>query len=99
MRTCLFVMLLGVAAPASAQDLPDAGLPDGSVGMSGADRETEEAETQGGPCLSSRDCGQGFGCEGQRCVPTRPVTVGCDAAPQGLVVLGAVAALIRRRQR
>lgn len=92
-------MLLVVVAPAAAQELPDAGLPDGSVGMSGADRDTEEADTQGGPCLMTRDCGQGFTCEGQRCVPMKPISVGCGAAPQGLVLLGAVAALLRQRRR
>jgi uncharacterized protein (TIGR03382 family) len=100
MRTCLIVVLFAAASPGWAQDLPDAGLPDaGDVGQGGADRDTEEADQSGGPCLDSRDCDRLFTCEAQRCVPVKPVSVGCSAAPVGLFAALGLLALARRRTR
>jgi hypothetical protein len=98
MRPCLFALLVAVATPAVGQELPDAGLPDASVGMSGADRDTEEADPQGGPCLGPNDCAQGLTCQAQRCVPVKPVTVGCGSAPGGVLLLG-LSALLRLKRR
>ncbi|MDP2273781.1 MAG: hypothetical protein Q8K32_23780 [Archangium sp.] len=98
MRTCLFVLLLGVSTPGWAQDLPDSGLPDGSVEGGSAEGMTEENDPQGGPCLESKDCAQGFACSGARCVPVKPKNVGCTSAPAALVAAGAVFLALRRRR-
>jgi uncharacterized protein (TIGR03382 family) len=106
MRTCLFIVLLGVvahSAPAWSQDLPDSGLPDGSVGEGSAEGMSEENDPQGGPCLTSKDCSQSFACVSQRCVPIKPKTVGCASMPGTipltLVALGALGTLLRRRRQ
>jgi hypothetical protein len=92
-----------VTAPARAQELPDAGLPDGSVGEGSAEGMSEENDPQGGPCLDSKDCSQGFACVSQRCVPTKPKTVGCTsmpgAIPLALAGVGAIGTLLRRRRQ
>ena len=98
MRTCLFFLLLAVSSPAQAQDLPDSGLPDGSVDMGSAQGTSEENDPQGGPCLLSKDCGQGFACEGRRCVPVKPRSVGCSAAPGLLLGAAALVAVLRGRR-
>ena len=96
MRTCLFVLLLGVSSPGWAQDLPDAGLPDGSVEQGSAEGMTEENEPQGGPCLDSKDCTQGFACVGGRCVPVvKPKNVGCTSTPAALLAAGALFLVMR----
>jgi hypothetical protein len=106
MRTCLFIVLLGVTAvamPSRAQDLPDSGLPDGSVDEGSSEGMSEENDPQGGPCLDSKDCTQGFSCVSQRCVPTKPKTVGCasmpGAIPLTLMAMGAIGTLLRRRRQ
>src|SRR3954468_21917658 len=100
MRTCLFIVLVAVAIPSWAQELPDGGLPDGGSEGGSAEGMTEENDPQGGPCLESRECGQGFACVSQRCVPTKPKTVGCSAIPvEALAVLGALGLALRRRRR
>ena len=85
--------------PCRAQDLPDSGLPDGAVDMGGADRMTEEADPQGGPCLVPKDCPQAFTCVDARCVPAKPKTVGCTSVPAVVAVAGAIVLLARRRRR
>ncbi len=90
MRTCLYVLLLGVSSPGWAQDLPDSGLPDGSVDQGSAQGMTEENEPQGGPCLASKDCSQGFACAGGRCVPGKPKNVGCTSTPAALLTAAAL---------
>lgn len=99
-------MLLGVTAvttvamPARAQELPDSGLPDGSVDEGSAEGMSEENDPQGGPCLDSKDCTQGFGCVAQRCVPTKPKTVGCASMPGAIpLALAALGTLLRRRRQ
>jgi len=79
---------------------PDASLPDASVGQSGADQNTEEADTNSTPCLSSRDCDGPFACNNGRCVPT-PVrrATGCGGGVAGVLGLVGVAALVRARRR
>ena len=63
---------------------------------------SEENDPQGGPCLETKDCTQGFACVSQRCVPTKPTTVGCASMPGSipltLLALGAGTLLLRRRQ-
>ncbi len=98
MRTCLFVLLLGVTSPGWAQNLPDSGLPDGSVEQGSAQGMTEENEPQGGPCLDSKDCTQGFACVGGRCVPVKPKNVGCTSSPAALLAAGALFLFLRRRR-
>lgn len=97
MRTCLFILFLGLSSSAWAQDLPDSGLPDASVGGS-IDGTSEESDPQGGPCLVSKDCSQGFACAEGRCVPVKPKIVGCSAAPGLLLGVTALVALFRRRR-
>lgn len=94
------VAALLLAAPtAFAQDLPDASLPDASVGQGGADRGSEENET-GGPCLDSRDCEGGFTCQAGRCVPGAVKTAGCGGtAALGVLATGVGLTLVRRRRR
>lgn len=99
MRTCLFIVLLAVTSPAWAQELPDSGLPDGSIGEGSAEGMSEENDPQGGPCLASKDCSQGFACVDARCVPTKPKILGCNAAPVGLLLVGAAGLALRRRRR
>lgn len=101
-RACLrhtaFAVLLWAAPVALAQDLPDASLPDASVGQGGADRDTEENE-MGGPCLDSRDCEGGFTCQDGRCVPGGVKKVGCGgAAALGVLTAGVGLTLVRRRR-
>lgn len=97
MRPCLFIFLFGLSTAAWGQDLPDSGLPDASVGGS-TDGTSEENDPQGGPCLVSKDCTQGFACAGGRCVPVTPKTVGCSAGPELLLGAAGLAALLIRRR-
>lgn len=89
-------MTLLVALPAVGQELPDSGLPDGSVGMGGADQTNEEND-QGGPCVTSADCDRGFACTNSRCVPTKVKNVGCTTTGGALFALAALALARRRR--
>lgn len=97
MRTCLFIVLLGVAAPVWGQELPDSGLPDGSVEEGSAEGMTEENDPRGGPCLESRDCSQGFACVGARCIPVKPKNASCSTVPAAVLAAGAIAFALRRR--
>ena len=100
---CGLLFLLLVAGPTWAQaDLPDAGLPDAAVGGTGADRQTEEADsTIPTPCLSARDCDRGFACTNGACTYRRyreATYDGCGAeAVTGLWISGALLLLTRRR--
>lgn len=91
-----------LAGPALGQaDLPDAGLPDASVGGTGAERASEEEDaTLSTPCLSDRDCDRGFSCTNTKCTYRRyrdATFDGCGAnSTNALWVLGA-ALLLRRR--
>ncbi len=89
------LLVLCLAPVGFAQDLPDAGLPDASVGEGGADRDNEEND-QGGPCRSASDCQGAFTCENGRCVPTQVVDASCGVAPGGLLLW--LAALCFRRR-
>ena len=100
-RGLLFLVLVAGAAWAQA-DLPDAGLPDAAVGGTGADRQTEEADsTIPTPCLSARDCDRGFSCRNGACTYERyreATYDGCGAeAATGVWVWGALLLLLRRR--
>ena len=99
MRTCLFFLLLSLSSVALAQELPDSGLPDGAVDTGSAEGTSEENDPQGGPCLTTKDCGQHFSCDGARCVPVKVKSVGCSAAPELLLGAAALAALLRRRSQ
>lgn len=98
----LVCLLLLVANPVLAQaDLPDAGLPDASVGGTGAERASEEEEDAiSNPCLSDRNCDRGFACVNRKCTwqRYREATVeGCGAqSVTGLCVFSALL-LLRRR--
>lgn len=102
MTRWLFLLSL-LALPVRAQaDLPDAGLPDAAVGGTGAERASEEEEDSlTNPCLSDRDCDQGFACVDRKCKWRRyrdATYEGCTAAPAGtLLVLGAALFALRRR--
>lgn len=95
----LGALFFATLAPASrAQDLPDAALPDASVGEGGAGQSSEENDT-GSPCLDARDCTGGFTCDQGRCVPGTVKKVGCGGtAALGTLVLGAGLLLTRRRR-
>lgn len=93
------LFLSSFATGALAQDLPDASLPDASVGGGGADMTSEEND-QGVPCLDSRDCEGRFTCDRGRCVPGSVKKVGCGGtAALGTLVLGAGLVVTRRRRR
>ena len=85
--------------------VPDASVPDASVGEGGADREQQEGEDSVGrvptTCRDNDDCSQGFDCHETRCVYTgirRAPTGGClGSSPALLLVLG-LAAAVKRRQ-
>ncbi|MGV3621189.1 MAG: hypothetical protein ACO1OB_10250 [Archangium sp.] len=97
LRHLAVVLVLVTSGAAHAQELPDAGLPDASVGEGGADRESEESDLGGGPCLTSNECTMGFSCMSGRCVPAPVTNAGCSAMPSSvLAVLGALF-LVRRR--
>jgi uncharacterized protein (TIGR03382 family) len=96
-------VLLCLAGTARAQDLPDASLPDASVGAGGADHTSEENDPAGA-CLASSDCDRGFTCRSGRCVYSRIIDAtftGCEAAGPGLLggVLGLAALGWSRRRR
>lgn len=97
----LFVWLLAGVARAQA-DLPDAGLPDASVGGTGAERASEEEDTSSNAsatCLSANDCDRGFACVAGKCSYQRyreATFEGCSSTTGGLALLGAVLALRRR---
>lgn len=89
---------LVTSAVATAQELPDAGLPDASVGEGGADRDTEEADMGGGPCLNANECTMAFACVNGRCVPAPVQDVGCSAAPVSALLLAGLIFLRRRNE-
>ena len=99
----MLLLVTAAAGPAWAQDLPDSGLPDGSVGEGSAEGMSEENDPQGGPCLDSKDCTQGFACVSARCVPVKPKSVGCASmpgtVPLSLTALAALGTLLRRRRQ
>lgn len=82
--------LVATGAVAQHPDLPDAGLPDASLGETGAERSSEEEDDAlDVPCLSDRDCDQGFTCTNGRCTWQRyreATQLGCASAP-GLSLL------------
>lgn len=100
----LALLLCSLAGLAWGQvDLPDAGLPDASVGGTGAERSSEEEEdATSNPCLSDRDCDHGLQCKNSKCTwrPWRDATVeGCTAAPGTVLVLGVALFLLVKRGR
>lgn len=105
LRWFLLLTVVSLAGVARAQaDLPDAGLPDASVGGTGAERASEEEEdSTNNPCLSDRDCDHGLQCVKSRCTWRRfrdATLEGCDALPaQTLAVLGALALIVRARRK
>lgn len=97
MRNVLLALVVLSAPLALAQDLPDASLPDASVGMGGAEQGSEENDP-GAPCLSDRECDRGFTCRTGRCSPS-PIK---EAKCGGLEASGAMAAVglvLARRRR
>jgi hypothetical protein len=98
--TRLLALLLCSLAPLAwgQVDLPDAGLPDASVGGTGSERASEEEEDSiNNPCLSDLDCDRGLQCLNNRCTwrAWREATQeGCSAAPGAMVLL--CAALLGR---
>lgn len=97
MARILLLLLLASAAVSLAQDLPDAGLPDASVGQGGADQGSEENDPNG-PCKTDRDCLGATACVNGSCKPTTVKDLGCSSAPV-LLLLPAVVALRWRRGR
>ena len=97
LRRLALVFALLTTSVAAAQDLPDAGLPDGSVGQGGADRDSEESDMGGGPCLTSNECTMGFACVDARCVPSAVTDVGCSTTALSAVAALGLLFLVRRR--
>ncbi|GMU61837.1 MAG: hypothetical protein AMXMBFR34_36000 [Myxococcaceae bacterium] len=99
MRSALALALLFALTPAASlgQDLPDASLPDASVGQGGAERGSEENDP-GGPCLDSRDCEGGFTCQNGRCVPGGIKRTGCGGTAALATVLVGVGLVLSRRR-
>ncbi|MEW5743198.1 MAG: hypothetical protein AB1938_30060 [Myxococcota bacterium] len=94
----LGVLLLALCPGlALAQDLPDASLPDASVGQGGAEHGSEENDP-GGPCLDSRDCEGGFTCANGRCVPGGVRKTGCGGTAALATVLVAAGLVVSRRR-
>ena len=83
---------------ALAQELPDAGLPDASVGSGGPDMNGEENDPSGGTCLDDSTCDRGFQCVERRCVPRPVQNVGCSAAGLELLAGLSLVGLLRRRR-
>lgn len=102
LRRWLLVTTLCATAALAQADLPDAGLPDASVGGTGAERSSEEEDNSlSSPCLSDRDCDQGFQCVARTCKWRRyreATNEGCGAAP-GAGLLAAALLLAARRGR
>jgi hypothetical protein len=102
MRGLLFFCLLSASAFAQA-DLPDAGLPDASVGGTGAERASEEEDNgsaNSSPCLSDSDCDNGFQCLNSKCSYRRyrdATFEGC-ATGSGLSAVLLAALWLRRRR-
>ncbi len=66
----LTLALVGAAAVAQdAGDTPDASIPDGSVGMGGAEMNSQETGdgTENTVCANTSDCQRGFACANNRC--------------------------------
>ena len=81
----------------AAQDIPDSGLPDASVGQGSAQQGTEENDPNNVPCIDSNTCSNGFQYVNTRCVPRPVKNVGCQAVP-GAMLLGGLAFALRRRR-
>jgi len=94
----LALFLTFLTGAAFAQDLPDASLPDASVGQGGADQSSEENDV-GGPCLSTADCEGRFVCQGGRCVPSDVKKAGCGSTAVTATLLAGVGLLLSRRRR
>lgn len=97
MARILLLLVLTGAAVSLAQDLPDAGLPDASVGQGGADQGSEENDPNGA-CRSDRDCLGATACVNGSCKPTPVKELGCSSAPV-LFLLPLVVTLRDRRAR
>ena len=97
MARILLLLVLAGASVSLAQDLPDAGLPDASVGQGGADQGSEENDPNGA-CRTDRDCLGATECVNGSCKPTPVKELGCSSAPV-LLLLPAVVALRRRQRR
>jgi hypothetical protein len=96
MKRILFGLVLLGAVQALALD---ASIPDASVGMGGADMNSEENDMRD-PCLSSRDCDRGLACVNMRCVPA-PVknAAGCGGGlAAGFLPLAAGLVVMARRR-
>lgn len=96
---------LGWAQDAGDVVLPDASVPDASIGEGGADRDQQEAEDKTGrvptSCRDNDDCAQGFSCSQTRCVYTgvrRATGGGCLGAAPALLLTVAIASIARRRR-
>ena len=92
----LLLLLCVVTAPALAQELPDAGLPDASVGGGGTDMNQEENDGNDATCLSDANCDNGFACVSSRCQPRPVQNLGCSVG--GPMQLVALALVIARRR-
>lgn len=96
----LLILLVCSAFSAAAQNLPDSGLPDASVGQGGADRDNEEGDAEGSMCVDSSTCAGRLECSAGRCVPKKVTVVGCSAVPPlELFALFASMVWLARRRR
>lgn len=109
---CCALIFPGVALAQDAGDdggtqflVPDAMVPDASVGEGGADRDQQEGEDSVGrvptTCRDNDDCSTGFSCHQTRCVYTgirRATGGGCLGAAPALLLVATVAVIARRRR-
>jgi hypothetical protein len=96
MRALALLILLG-SVPVVAQELPDSGLPDASVGQGGAGRDNEEGDGEGSACVDSSTCAARLECVNSRCVPRKTSTIGCASVGDAWVFAALALGLVRRR--
>ena len=101
----LTLALLGSAAFAQdAGDNPDGGLPDGSMGIGGADMNSQETGdgTENTVCAETRDCQRGFTCNNNKChyAGVRVAScAGCGGGSATAAMLFPVVIALRWRRR
>ena len=99
----LSALLIGVAAFADEDggQIPDASLPDASVGQGGADRDNPESDEDMTPttCQFDRDCSSNFHCLSGKCTYAGPRQIGGCFGGSAALAIPAVGLLLVRRRR
>jgi hypothetical protein len=101
----LTLVLVGASAfGQDAGDTPDGGLPDGSMGMGGADMNSQETGdgTENTVCAANRDCERGFTCTNNKCHYSGikvASCAGCGGGASAALLFPVVVALRWRRRK